>query len=82
MAFETEGEAIEFTRTKNPNFGRDIQNADAQASARMLLDCTNRLNARGKTIKGRLRGSYTITVPGAGDGRVSFRRRSRLSRLS
>jgi hypothetical protein len=51
MAFETEEEAIGFARTKNPNFRRDIQEADVQASARMLLDCTNRLNARGKTIK-------------------------------
>src|SRR5262249_26861238 len=50
-AFETEDEAIDFVRTKNPSFRRDIQDADAQASARMLLDCTNRLNARGKTIK-------------------------------
>jgi len=50
-AFETEEEAIEFARTKNPNFRRDIQDADARASARMLVDCTNGLNARGKTIK-------------------------------
>jgi hypothetical protein len=50
-AFETEEAATEFARTKNPNFRRDIQEADVQASARMLLDCTNRLNARGKTIK-------------------------------
>ena len=50
-AFETEEEAIEFARTKNPNFRRDIQDTEVQASARMLLDCTNRLNARGKTIK-------------------------------
>jgi hypothetical protein len=51
MAFETEEEAIEFARIKNPNFRRDMQEADVQASKRMLLDCTNRLNARGKTIK-------------------------------
>jgi hypothetical protein len=51
-AFETEEEAIEFGRTKNVNFRRDpIQATESQATARMLLDCTNRLNARGKTIK-------------------------------
>ena len=50
--FEKEEEAIQFARTKNPNFQRDpIQNIEAQASARMLLECTNRLNAYGKTIK-------------------------------
>jgi hypothetical protein len=50
--FEKEQEAIQFARTKNPNFQRDpIQNIEAQASARMLLECTNRLNAYGKTIK-------------------------------
>src|SRR4030095_4620679 len=50
-AFETEDEAIDFVRTKNPNFRRDVHDADAQASERILLDCSNRLNARGKTIK-------------------------------
>jgi len=51
-AFETEEEAIEFARTENPNFRCDpIQDTEAQASARMVLECTNRLNAYGKTIK-------------------------------
>jgi len=50
--FEKEEEAIQFARTKNPNFRRDpIQDTEAHASARMLLECTNRLNAYGKTIK-------------------------------
>jgi len=50
--FEKEEEAIQFARTKNRNFRRDpIQDIEAQASARMLLECTNRLNAYGKTIK-------------------------------
>ena len=50
--FEKEEEAIQFARTKNPNFQRDpIQDIEAQASARMLLECTNRLNAYDKTIK-------------------------------
>jgi len=50
--FEKEEEAIQFARAKNPNFRRDlIQDTEAQASARMLLECTNRLNAYGKTIK-------------------------------
>src|SRR5438270_12328356 len=50
--FEKEEEAIQFARTKNPNFRRDpIQDIEAQASARMLVECTNRLNAYGKTIK-------------------------------
>ena len=50
--FETEEEAIEFARTKNPNFRRDpIQETEAQASARVLLGCTNKLRARGKTIQ-------------------------------
>jgi hypothetical protein len=49
--FETEEEAIEFARTKNPNFQRDpIQETDVHASARVLLECTNRLSAHGKTI--------------------------------
>lgn len=50
--FETEEDAIQFARTKNPNFRRDpIRETEAQASARVLLECTNRLNAYGKTIK-------------------------------
>jgi hypothetical protein len=50
--FEKEEEAIQFARTKNPSFRSDpIQDTEAQASARMLLECTNRLNAYGKTIK-------------------------------
>src|SRR5437868_295911 len=50
--FEKEEEAIQFARTKNRNFRRDpIQDIEAQASARMLLECTNRLNAYDKTIK-------------------------------
>ena len=50
--FEKEEEAIQFARTKNPNFRRDpIQDMEVQASARMLLECTNRLNAYDKTIK-------------------------------
>jgi len=50
--FEKEEEAIQFARTKNPSFRSDpIQDVEAQASARMLLECTNRLNAYGKTIK-------------------------------
>jgi hypothetical protein len=50
--FEKEEEAIQFARAKNPDFRRDpIQDTEAQASARMLLECTNRLNAYGKTIK-------------------------------
>jgi len=50
--FEKEEEAIQFARTKNPNFRRDpIQDIEAQASARMLLECTNRLGAYDKTIK-------------------------------
>ena len=50
--FEKEEEAIQFARTKNPNFrGDPIQGEEAQASVRMLLECTNRLNAYGKTIK-------------------------------
>jgi len=50
--FETEQEAIEFALARNPNFRRDpIRETEAQASARALLECTNRLNAYGKTIK-------------------------------
>jgi len=50
--FEKEEGAIQFARTKNPNFRRDpVQDIEAQASARMLLECTNRLNAYDKTIK-------------------------------
>src|SRR5438046_9347427 len=50
--FEKEEEAIQFARTKNPNFRRDpIRETEAQSSARVLLECTNRLNAYGKTIK-------------------------------
>jgi hypothetical protein len=50
--FEKEEKAIQFARTKNPNFRRDpIQDIEGQTSARMLLECTNRLNAYGKTIK-------------------------------
>lgn len=50
-AFQTEDEAIEFARTQNPNFRRDIRDTDAQAAARILLECTNRLDAYGKTVK-------------------------------
>jgi len=50
--FETEEEAIQFARTKDPNFRRDaIQNSEAQASERVLLECTNRLSAHGKTLQ-------------------------------
>ena len=50
--FKTEEEAIEFARTKDPNFRRDpIQNSEAQASERVLLECTNKLRAHGKTIQ-------------------------------
>ena len=50
--FEREEAAIKFARTKNPNFRRDpIRETEAQASARLLLECTNQLNAYGKTIK-------------------------------
>jgi len=50
--FETEKEAIQFARTKDPNFGRDpIEDSEAQASERVLLECTNRLSAHGKTIQ-------------------------------
>jgi len=50
--FGKEEGAIQFARTKSPNFRRDpIQDIEAQASARMLLECTNRLSAHGKTIK-------------------------------
>jgi hypothetical protein len=49
--FETEEEAIEFARTKDPNFRRDpIQETETEASARVLLECTNKLRAYGKTI--------------------------------
>jgi hypothetical protein len=49
--FETEEEAIEFARTKNPSFRREpIQETEAEASARVLLECTNKLRAHGKTI--------------------------------
>jgi hypothetical protein len=50
--FEKVEEAIQFARTKNPSFYRDlIQDIEAQASAHTLPECTNRLNAYGKTIK-------------------------------
>ena len=50
--FETEEEAMEFARTKNPNFRHDpVRETEVQASARLLLECTNQLNAYGKTIK-------------------------------
>jgi hypothetical protein len=50
--FETEEEAIEFARTINPNFRCDpIQEAEAQASARTLAECTNKLSVYGKTIQ-------------------------------
>ena len=50
--FETEEEAIQFARTKDPNFRHDaIQNSEAQASERVLLECTNRLSAHGKTLQ-------------------------------
>ena len=49
--FETEEEAIQFARTKDPNFRCDpIQETEAQASARVLSECKNKLNAHGKTI--------------------------------
>jgi hypothetical protein len=49
--FETEEEAIQFARSKDPNFRPDpVQETEAQASARGLLECANRLNAYGKTI--------------------------------
>jgi hypothetical protein len=49
--FETEEEAIQFARTKDPNFRHDpIQDLEAQASERGLLECTNKLRAHGKTI--------------------------------
>ena len=49
--FETEEEAIEFARTKDPNFRRaPIQEAEAQPSAHLLLECTNKLRAHGKTV--------------------------------
>src|SRR5437867_2785396 len=47
--FEREEEAIQFARTKDPNFRRDpIQ--ETEASAHGLLECTNKLRAHGKTI--------------------------------
>jgi hypothetical protein len=50
--FATEEAAIEFVRTKNPNFRHDpIQETQAQAAARILLECTNKLNVYGKTIR-------------------------------
>jgi hypothetical protein len=49
--FETEEEAIEFGRTKNPNFRHHpIQETEAEASAPALLECMNKLRAHGKTI--------------------------------
>jgi len=49
--FETEDEAIQFARTQDPNFRPDpIQETEAQASARLLLECTNKLRAHGKTV--------------------------------
>ena len=48
--FKTEEEAIEFARTKNPNFRHDCTQ-EPQASTPMVLECTNRLNGHGKTIK-------------------------------
>jgi hypothetical protein len=49
--FETEEEAIQFARTKDPNFRRNpVQETEAQASERVLLECTNKLSAHGKTI--------------------------------
>jgi hypothetical protein len=51
-AFVTEEEAVKRARKKNPNFRRDpTQDTGAQATAHMLLECTNRLNVYGKTIK-------------------------------
>jgi hypothetical protein len=51
-AFVTEEEAVKRAPKKNPNFCRDpIQDTGAQATAHMLLECTNKLNAFGKTIK-------------------------------
>lgn len=50
--FETEEEAIEFARTKNPGFRCDpAPETEAQASARVLVECTNKLKAHGKTIQ-------------------------------
>ena len=50
--FEKEEDAIQFARTKNPNFRCDpIQETEAQASARTLLECTNKLEVYGKTIR-------------------------------
>jgi hypothetical protein len=50
--FETEEEAIEFARTKNPSFRCDpAAETEAQGSARVLLECTNKLRAYGKTIQ-------------------------------
>jgi len=50
--FGKEEGAIQFARTKSPNFRRDpIQDIEAQASELMLLESTNRLNAYDKTIK-------------------------------
>ena len=50
--FEKEEEAIQFARTKNPNFRHDpVRETEVQTSARLLLECTNQLNAYGKTIK-------------------------------
>lgn len=50
-AFETEEEAIQFARIQNPNFGRDTEDAEAHAAARILQDCTNKLNSYGKTVE-------------------------------
>ena len=50
--FGTEEEAIEFARTKNPSFRCDpAPETEAQASARVLVECTNKLRAHGKTIQ-------------------------------
>src|SRR5215471_15459389 len=50
-SFETEQEAVQFARSKDPNFQGPIEDTEPQATARMLLECTNQLNAHGKTIK-------------------------------
>ena len=59
--FETEEEAIQFARTKDPNFRHDaIQNSEAQASERVLLECTNRLSAHAKHYRMRRTFSFSI----------------------
>jgi hypothetical protein len=51
-AFVMEEEAVKRAPKTNPNFRRDpIQDTGAQATGHLLLECTNRLNVFGKTIK-------------------------------